>query len=87
MTETRFSEVRYREDANKAAAHYDGVTPLSGDDLADVIFYTTMLPAHVNINTLQVTLFAWHRRVARSIADHDRNHHHRRNSLKSIQGA
>ena len=55
MTETRFTEVRYREDANKAAAHYDGVTPLSGDDLADVIFYTTMLPAHVNINTLQVT--------------------------------
>ncbi len=55
MTETRFTEVRFREDASKTAAHYDGVTPLSGDDLADVIFYTTMLPAHVNINTLQVT--------------------------------
>lgn len=55
MTETRFTEVRYREDESKTAAHYDGVTPLSGDDLADVIFYTTMLPAHVNINSLQVT--------------------------------
>ena len=55
MTETRFTEVRYREDSDKTAAHYDGLVPLSGDDLADVIFYTTMLPAHVNINTLQVT--------------------------------
>jgi 3-hydroxy acid dehydrogenase/malonic semialdehyde reductase len=55
MTETRFTEVRYREDADKTAAHYDGLVPLSGDDLADVIFYTTMLPEHVNINTLQVT--------------------------------
>ena len=55
MTETRFTEVRYRGDSDKTAAHYDGLVPLSGDDLADVIFYTTMLPAHVNINTLQVT--------------------------------
>ncbi len=55
MTETRFTEVRYRDDASRTAAHYAGLKPLSGEDLADVIFYTTMLPAHVNINTLQVT--------------------------------
>ena len=55
MTETRFTEVRFREDSRKSAAHYEGLTPLSGDDLADVIFYATMVPAHVNINTLQVT--------------------------------
>lgn len=55
MTETRFQEVRFREDSRKSAAHYEGLTPLSGDDLADVIFYATMVPAHVNINTLQVT--------------------------------
>ena len=55
MTETRFTEVRFREDSRKSAAHYEGLTPLSGDDLADVIFYTTMVPAHININTLQVT--------------------------------
>ena len=56
MTETRFTEVRFREDSSKTAAHYEGLTPLSGDDLADVIYYTTMVPAHVNINSLQVTL-------------------------------
>ena len=55
MTETRFTEVRFREDSCKSAAHYEGLTPLSGDDLADVIFYATMVPAHVNINSLQVT--------------------------------
>ena len=55
MTETRFTEVRFREDSSKTAAHYEGLTPLSGDDLADVIYYTTMVPAHVNINSLQVT--------------------------------
>lgn len=55
LTETRFTEVRYREDESKTKSHYEGVQPLSGDDLADVIFYTTMVPAHVNINTLQVT--------------------------------
>ena len=55
MTETRFTEVRFREDSRKSAAHYEGLTPLSGDDLADVIFYATMVPAHVNINSLQVT--------------------------------
>ncbi|MCB1745196.1 MAG: SDR family NAD(P)-dependent oxidoreductase [Gammaproteobacteria bacterium] len=55
MTQTRFTEVRFRDDPERTHAHYQGFTPLSGDDLADVIFYTTMLPEHVNINTLQVT--------------------------------
>ncbi len=58
MTETRFTEVRCREDASQTATHYQGMTPLSADDMADIIYYTTMLPAHVNINTLQVTPIA-----------------------------
>ena len=55
MTETRFTEVPFWEDSSKTAAHHEGLTPLSGDDLADVIYYTTMVPAHVNVNSLQVT--------------------------------
>ena len=58
MTQTRFTEVRFREDTQRTQRHYEGMTPLSGEDLADIIFYTTMLPAHVNINTLQVTPIA-----------------------------
>jgi len=55
MTQTRFTEVRYRGDDAKTEAHYKDIESLSGDDLADVIFYTTTLPPHVNITTLQVT--------------------------------
>lgn len=58
MTETRFTEVRFREDASKTSSHYQGMQPLTGDDMADIIFYTTMLPEHVNINSLQVTPIA-----------------------------
>ena len=54
MSETTFTEVRYREDPIKIKVHYKDLTPLSGDDLADVSFYTTMLPNHENINSLQV---------------------------------
>ncbi|MED6309480.1 MAG: SDR family NAD(P)-dependent oxidoreductase [Pseudomonadota bacterium] len=55
MMETRFTEVRFREDSSKTGVHHMGLTPLSGDDLADVTYYTTMVPAHVNVNSLQVT--------------------------------
>jgi 3-hydroxy acid dehydrogenase/malonic semialdehyde reductase len=55
MTQTRFTEVRFREDASRTREHYRGLQALSGEDLADLIFYTTMLPEHVNINTVQVT--------------------------------
>ena len=55
MMETRFTEVRFREDSSKTAVHHEGLTPLSGDDLADVIYYTTVDHAHVNVNSLQVT--------------------------------
>ena len=55
MTETRLTEVRFREDSSKTDAHYEGLTPLSGDDLADDVYYMTKVPAHVNVNSLQVT--------------------------------
>ncbi|MEC7397469.1 MAG: SDR family NAD(P)-dependent oxidoreductase [Pseudomonadota bacterium] len=55
MMETRFTEVRFWEDSRKTAVHHKGLTPLSGDDLADDVYYMTMVPAHVNVNSLQVT--------------------------------
>ena len=53
--ETEFSLVRYKGDDAVAAATYNGITPLSGDDVAEVIFYCTSLPAHVCINDLVIT--------------------------------
>jgi NADP-dependent 3-hydroxy acid dehydrogenase YdfG len=53
--ETEFSLVRFKGDENKAAATYNGMVPLSGNDIADSIFYCTQLPDHVCINELVIT--------------------------------
>lgn len=53
--ETEFSLVRYKGDAATAAATYNGITPLSGADIAETIFYCCHLPAHVCINDLVIT--------------------------------
>lgn len=54
MTETEFSMVRFEGDAGKAAAVYQGMQPLSGEDIAEVIAGVLALPAHVNINRIEV---------------------------------
>ena len=53
--ETEFSIVRYKGDAEKADAAYMGYIPLTPEDVADTIFYTATLPAHVCINDLIIT--------------------------------
>jgi len=54
MCETEFSVVRFKGDAEKASKVYEGVAALSADDIAECIFWTTTLPAHININALEV---------------------------------
>ena len=53
--ETEFSVVRFKGDSATADATYKGITPLTGADIADIIFYCACLPAHVCINDLTVT--------------------------------
>jgi serine 3-dehydrogenase len=48
-TVTEFAEVRFGGDRDRAQATYRGFTPLSADDVADVIAYIVNLPPHVNI--------------------------------------
>jgi len=55
MAETEFSLVRFRGDEEKAKAVYKGIEPLTGEDLANVIYYCATLPAHVCINELSIT--------------------------------
>ncbi len=50
--ETEFSIVRFKGDKNKADNVYKGYTPLKAEDIAEVIYYITTLPKHVNINDL-----------------------------------
>ncbi len=52
--ETEFSLVRFKGDAAKAAAVYEGYTPLYATDIADTVFYCTTLPEHVCINELTI---------------------------------
>lgn len=56
--ETEFSLVRFKGDASQADKVYEGYTPLSAEDVANVVYYTTTLPAHVCINDLVLTCTA-----------------------------
>lgn len=50
-----FALVRNSGDAAKAAKVYEGVAqPLTADDIAESIYWSTSLPAHVNIDTLVI---------------------------------
>ena len=53
--ETEFSIVRFKGDEITAKKIYDGLIPLSANDVADVVYYCTSLPAHVCINDLVIT--------------------------------
>jgi NADP-dependent 3-hydroxy acid dehydrogenase YdfG len=56
--ETEFSKVRFKGDEQKASAIYQGYKPLSAEDVAEVVYYTTTLPEHVCINDLVLTCTA-----------------------------
>lgn len=51
---TEFSKVRFKGDDEKAEAVYEGLQPLVGEDIANLIFTLAQLPGHVNVNSLEV---------------------------------
>lgn len=54
MAETEFSLVRFGGDAGKASKVYEGVTPLRGADVAEAVLWCVSLPAHVNVNAVEL---------------------------------
>jgi len=54
LADTEFSTVRFHGDRKKADEVYRGTHPLSGDDIAEIVYWVASVPAHVNINSLEV---------------------------------
>ena len=54
LAQTEFSVIRFKGDQQKAQQIYQGISPLLAQDIAEIVYFTTALPAHININTLEV---------------------------------
>jgi NADP-dependent 3-hydroxy acid dehydrogenase YdfG len=55
---TEFSLVRFKGDADKASSVYDGVDPLSPEDVADCVLFAVTRPLHVNVDEIVIKALA-----------------------------
>ncbi|MFJ3048252.1 SDR family oxidoreductase [Herbaspirillum chlorophenolicum] len=51
---TEFSNVRFKGDDSAAAKVYEGTVPLTAEDIAEAAFWVATMPAHVNINYMEL---------------------------------
>ncbi|MBM9465789.1 SDR family oxidoreductase [Nakamurella leprariae] len=51
---TEFSTLRFRGDQDRADALYADVESISADDIAESVYWVASLPAHMNINTMEI---------------------------------
>ena len=49
MVETNFTVVRYRGDKEAADNFYKGIRPLTGDDIAETVYFAASAPEHIQI--------------------------------------
>jgi NADP-dependent 3-hydroxy acid dehydrogenase YdfG len=52
MVETDFSANRFDGDTERASKVYQGLTPLTAEDVADVIAFAATRPSHVNLDSI-----------------------------------
>lgn len=55
MVNTEFSFVRYKGDQKKANTVYAGMTPLTGEDVAEAAVFILTRPTHVQICDIELT--------------------------------
>lgn len=70
LAETEFSIIRFHGDNDKAREVYEGTRPLTAKDIAEIVYWVTSVPPHVNINAVEVmpvcqswSPFAIHREI------------------------
>lgn len=54
MAQTEFTLVRTGGDASASEKLYDGAHPITGDDIAETLWWVANLPPHLNINRIEV---------------------------------
>ena len=54
LVETNFSVIRYHGDKQKADKVYSNVKPLTGTDIAEVIYFVAAAPPHVQISEIEI---------------------------------
>lgn len=54
MVESSFSLKRFKGNEEKARAVYAGTSPLTPDDVAEAVFFSATLPAHVSVTSLEI---------------------------------
>jgi len=58
LTETEFSLVRFKGDEKAAKAVYDGVEPVTPEDIAECVLFALTRPPHVNVDEIVVKALA-----------------------------
>lgn len=54
LVQTEFANVRFAQDEGRAAKVYEGIDPLTADDIADCIAWAVTRPPHVDIDEIVV---------------------------------
>lgn len=54
LSQTEFSIVRLHGDAAGAESIYQGTDPITGDDIAEIVYWVSSVPPHININSVEV---------------------------------